>query len=566
MNSRKIPWSVLCITGPLFCLSLVVPTGARAAAENSDHLKARPQEMTEWREMKFGMFVCWGPVTLTGLEIGWSRAGKRPGTSGAEGPTPIEVYDNLYKRWKPDRFDAREWVKLARAAGMKYMIFLVKHHDGFCLYDTKLTDYKSTGPQAAWQHNVMADIAAACHEAGLRLFIYYSQPDWHHPDYRTSNHARYIQYLHGQIRELLTNYGHVDGLWFDGLGGKAEDWGAANLFRMARTIQPHLIINNRCGLAGDFDTPEQQIGRFQVDRPWESCITLGTQWSWKPDDKIKTLKECIDILVRCAGGDGNLALNTNPMPDGRIEPRQVARFEEIGQWLRQYGRSIYDTRGGPFKPGPWGASTRRGNTIYVHVLAWPNEPLQLPAIAKKIVSSRLLTGGAVEVVQDEKGTVVRVPPRDRRDLDTVVELQLDGPAEQIKPCATGSGSVAAGSKITASSVWSLPDYGPDRAVDDDDSTRWGAAPGSKSGWLEVDLGGPVTIDRVVIQEAFDRIQEFELVYRQGEAWKMCLKGTTIGDNYSKRFAPVTAQYVRLNILKAKDVPTIWEFQLFTAKT
>ena len=142
----------------------------------------------------------------------------------------------------------------------QYLIFLVKHHDGFCLYDSKLTEYKSTAPASAWKHDVMADVARACHEAGLKLIVYYSQPDWHHPDYGTANHRRYIEYLHGQIRELLTNYGRIDGFWFD-LGGKPSDWDSVKLFRKMRTLQPWLIINNRCGLPGDFDTPEQRSGR-----------------------------------------------------------------------------------------------------------------------------------------------------------------------------------------------------------------------------------------------------------------------------------------------------------------
>ena len=309
---------------------------AAAEADTRPWLEATPEAMQWWQDARFGMFVCWGPVSLTGKEIGWSRGGPRGGKfriRQGSGPTPVEVYDNLYKKWKPDKFDARQWVQLAKDAGQKYMIFLVKHHDGFCLYDTKLTDYKSTSPEAAWQHDVMKDIADACHQSGLGLFIYYSQPDWHHPDYRSENHARYVKYLHGQVRELLSNYGHIDGLWFDGLGGKPEDWDAENLFKMAREIQPHLIINNRCGLPGDFDTPEQRLGRFQLDRPWETCQTLGTQWSWKPDDTIKSLKQCIDTLVTCAVRGGNLALNTNPMPDGRIEPRQAARFRQLGQWM-----------------------------------------------------------------------------------------------------------------------------------------------------------------------------------------------------------------------------------------
>ncbi|GAF93742.1 unnamed protein product, partial [marine sediment metagenome] len=278
---------------------------------------ARPADLQWFRDAKLGMFVCWGPVTLTGKEIGWSRGappwGRRPGMRGGTGATPADVYDSLYKKWKPDQFDARQWVRVAKDAGAKYMIFLVKHHDGFCLYDTKLTDYKSTGPESAWKVDVMKQIADACHEAGLKLIVYYSQPDWHHPDYLSDQHGRYITYLHGQIRELLTGYGRIDGLWFDGLRARgderhadkyegAELWRAEELFKMARSLQPHLIINNRCGLPGDFDTPEQKIGQFQTHRPWESCITLGTQWAWKPNDRIKSPKECVDILVRCAGG------------------------------------------------------------------------------------------------------------------------------------------------------------------------------------------------------------------------------------------------------------------------
>ena len=398
--------------------------------KGKEFLQASDADLQWFRDARFGMFVCWGPVSLTGTEIGWSRGGPRPGRSGT-GKVPLDVYDNLYKQWKPDKFDARQWVKVAKDAGAKYTIFLVKHHDGFCLYDTKLTDYKSTSPAAAWRHDVMADIAAACHEAGLRLFIYYSQPDWHHPDYLAEHHDRYVQYLHGQVRELLTNYGRIDGLWFDGLmprGEGADRWQAEHLFRMARGIQPHLLINNRCGLPGDFDTPEQKIGTFQTDRPWESCITLGTQWSWKPDDKVKSLAGCIDILVRCAGGDGNLALNTGPMPDGRIEPRQADRFEEIGQWLVKYGETIYRTRGGPFPPGPWGVSTHRERTVYVHVLKWETDRVVLPPLVGKITSSHVMTGGSAEVRQTTGGVEVSVPPADRDDLDTIVVLQLDGPA------------------------------------------------------------------------------------------------------------------------------------------
>ncbi len=431
--------------GALTAALVLVLMASSAAVAGEDYLQATEKDLAWFREARFGMFVCWGPVSLKGTEIGWSRGGERRGTGG-KGEIPVEEYDNLYKRWKPDKFDAREWVKLAQDTGMKYMIFLVKHHDGYCLYDTKLTDYKSTAPEAAWRHDVMADIAKACQEAGLKLFIYYSQPDWHHPDYRTENHRRYIEYLHGQIKELLTNYGRIDGLWFDGLGGKAEDWDAPALFKMARGIQPHLIINNRCGVPGDFDTPEQKIGQFQTHRLWESCITLGTQWAWKPDDQIKSLKQCVDTLVRCAGGDGNLALNTNPMPDGRVEPRQADRFREIGKWLASHGESIYGTRGGPFRPMPWGASTYRGNRIYVHVLAWQSDAIELPAISRRVVKASVLGGGVVDITQRSEGIYISVPKDQRQELDTVVVLELDGPAADAKPATMPSAPSATGAK------------------------------------------------------------------------------------------------------------------------
>jgi alpha-L-fucosidase len=427
-DERQMPPSRTTASGTFLFVLLTCLAAAlvRVAAGETDLLKAAPEQMQRWQDARFGMFVCWGPVSLTGREIGWSRGKARPDQAqGGRGPTPVEVYDNLYRQWKPDKFNARQWVKVANDGGMKYMIFLVRHHDGFSLYDTKLSDYKSTSPEAAWRHDVMLDIADACHAAGLKLIVYYSQPDWYHPDYRTENHARFIRYLHGQIAELLTNYGRIDGLWFDGLGGSAEDWDAANLFRMARGLQPWLIINNRCGLPGDYDTPEQRLGRFQLDRPWETCMTLGTQWSWKTNDTIKSLKQCVDALVSCAVRGGNLALNTNPMPDGRIEPRQVERFREIGRWLKKYGQTIYATRGGPSPSASWGGMTHRDNLIFVHVLQWPGERLTLPPIPQKVVASSVVTGGKVTVNQTDAGVEIVVPPSDRQALDTIVSLKLD---------------------------------------------------------------------------------------------------------------------------------------------
>ncbi len=224
-----------------------------------------------------------------------------------------------------------------------------------------------------------------------------------------------------------------------------------DIYAMLRRLDPTLIVNNRIGkkrafgqggmtppesTVGDFGTPEQEAGRFYGDRNtyWESCVTICQQWAWKPNDRLKNLKECIDLLVTNAGYDGNFLFNVGPMPDGRIEPRQVERLKEIGLWTKQCGESIYGTRGGPFKPGKWGVSTCKDNRIYVHVLRWPKDgPIVLPAVGKKVLASRLLTGGTAEVQPSDQGVTVNVPKESRQDLDTIIELTLDGSALDISP-------------------------------------------------------------------------------------------------------------------------------------
>ena len=546
------------------CLAGAQPSDPGSlAGETREAFEAR---MQWFREAKFGVFICWGPCSLAEQEIGWSRNGPRPGLTPdhAGGGVPLEVYDNLYKQFNPTQFSAREWAELVKASGARYVIFLVKHHDGFCLFDSQLTDYQVM--HTPFGRDVTAELAEAFREAGVRIFWYYSQPDWHHPDYRTANHARYIDYLHGQIRELCTRYGRIDGLWFDGLGGTADDWDAPRLLAMIHELQPGAIVNNRAGLPGDFDTPEQTVGRFQLDRPWESCMTMGTTWSWGgAEQPVKTLRECLQLLIRCAGGGGNLALDTGPMPDGRIDPRQAANYRAMGEWLRKCGESIYGTTGGPYMPASWGVSTRKGATVYLHVLQWDGETLTLPPLGGQVLTCTALTGGAPTVRQTEGALEIRLPEADHEPTDTILALGLDGPAEDLKPIsAYALDSLTLGKPATASGHWS-EEYDVAKAFDGDEGTRWGAEPGSTSGWLEVDLGEPSTVDRILVLEApWNRVTQFELQYREGEAWKTFHEGTTLGD-FSLRFPPVTAQRFRLDILTATDVPTIWEVHLYATE-
>jgi alpha-L-fucosidase len=538
---------------------------AGSMKDNVDYLHANEQDVQKWRQMKFGLFIHWGPVSLKGTEIGWSRGGERRGRNDkSTGSIPVEVYDNLYKQFNPVKFDAKEWVQIAKDAGMKYLVFTSKHHDGFSMFDSKLTEYKITN--SPFKRDVVGELADACHKGGLKLGYYYSPVDWYHPDYRTENHVSYIKFMHGQLREICSNYGRIDIIWFDGLGGTAKDWDSENLFKMIRGLQPHVIINNRAGLPADHDTPEQRIGTFQIDRPWETCMTICRQWAWKPNDDMKSLKQCIDTLVKVVGGDGNLLFNVGPMPDGRIEPRQVERLREMGAWLKEYGQSIYATRGGPFIPGPWGASTYKDNIIYVHILSWPDEELTLPPIPRKIVSSSVLTGGTAIVRQTQEAIEISIPQNCRQEIDTIIKLDLDGPAGEINPLNLPSASLAFRKRAAASNTYqNMSLHGPDKAVDDNPTTRWATDYGVKQAWLEVDMEKPVTFSRVKISEAYDRVRKFELQYKNNGQWKTIVDGTKIGSDYVKDFESVTAKEVRLNILDATEGPTIWEFQLLAPK-
>lgn len=526
---------------------------------------ANAARLAWWREARFGLFIHWGPVSIKGTEIGWSR--------GAQ--VPQEEYDALYQAFNPAEFDARQWVAVAKQAGMKYLVFTTKHHDGFCMFDTQETDFNIM--HSPFQRDVVRELAEACREAGIAFGTYYSVCDWHHPDFPHGspggqtlkphpNLDRYEQYLRSQVRELITQYGPLLILWFD----VAQDFDAQRgqgVVDYVRSLQPDIIINNRCVVPADYDTPEQRIGGFNRARPWETCMTIARQWSWKPDDVTKSRVECLQTLLRVVGGDGNLLLNVGPMADGRIEPLQVARLQEMGAWLSQYGSGVYGTRGGPYKPGPWGASTCRDDRIYLFVMKWPAEgPLELPPLACRVVSQELCTGGTLRCVQTEQGLLIDVPPADRPDVATVICLQVDTDAVALAPISVPwSRSRAFQARATASNVFQnmVDVYGPSMAVDDDSDSRWATDAGTHEAWLEVDLGQPQEISRVVIDEALEqRIRRFQLQVKVDDTWQTVHSGESIGSDWSCEFAPVTTRYVRLNILEASEGPTIWEFHVY----
>jgi len=534
-----------------------------APAENEDYLYAKPKDMQWWREAKFGLFVHWGPVSIMGGELSWSRAGERRGRTDRGNEIPAEVYDNLYKKFNPTKFNADKWVALAKAAGMKYIVFGSKHHDGFCMFDTQFTDYKITN--SPFNRDICKELADACHRGGIKLGWYYSPVDWYHPDFRTENHARYIEYMHGQLRELCTNYGKIDVIWFDGLGGTVEDWDSKKLFKMIRSLQPQIIINNRAGLPGDYSTPEQEIGQFNTGRPWETCMGIGDRWAYNAKDYTKSLKECVHVLVKTAGGGGNLLLNAGPMETGQFHPLQTIRLQQIGTWLNEYSQSIYNTQGGPFRPGPWGVSTYRDDTVYLHILAWDQGRVTLPPLDANIVDATLLTGGDIDLEQTETGIEIFVHSDFRKYLDTVIVLTLDTTADLLHPVAPPSGSLIKGKPASQAGTGRDDKINPPgNALDDDYGTFWMANMKYPPAQLIVDLGEPKEIGRASLCETLDRVRAYTIDYKVGDKWETMAWGKNISQWVKLDFSPVVAQHVRLNVINAvgNRGPQICEFQLF----
>jgi alpha-L-fucosidase len=386
-----------------------------------------------WKDARFGMFIHWGPVSLKGTEIGWSR--------GSE--IPVSEYDSLYLSFNPVKFNADEWVTIAREAGMKYIVFTSKHHDGFCNWDTRYNDYNIM--HTPFRRDVVKELAEACRKQGIALGIYHSTCDWRHPDFpltspggsvkrETSNIDRYTEYLKNQSVEIIEKYGPLLVMWYD-VPQCFDSVRGQGVIDRIREVQPGILVNNRTGAPGDFGTPEQHIGKFQNTRPWETCMTIAEQWAWKPNDNVKSLEQCLHGLIRSAGGDGNFLFNVGPKPDGEIEPLQAERLKEMGQWLQKYGYTIYETRGGPYKPTDQIVSTRKDNRIFLHVLHCDTDKtkISLPDTGLKIRLARLVDDGEVRLISTETGYTITFSTTEPNPIDTVIELETEGNAMNATP-------------------------------------------------------------------------------------------------------------------------------------
>ncbi|MCB1132363.1 MAG: alpha-L-fucosidase, partial [Verrucomicrobiae bacterium] len=403
--------------------------------------------------------------------------------------------------------------------------------------------------------------------------------DWHHPDFpltspggkkkrETHNLDRYTEYLKEQTKELLS-YGPLFTLWYD-VPQQFDKTRGAGIINMARAIQPDIVINNRTGHPGDYDTPEQRIGGFQIDRPWETCMTICKQWAWKPNDTMKSLKECLQTLIRTNGGDGNLLFNVGPEPSGVIEPRQVERLKEMGAWLAKNGESLYGTRGGPWKPASHVVSTRKGDKIYVHLLRKVEGPVTLPALPVAITSAKVLNGPSVAHSVKDDILSLEVPANAWDEIDTIVELTISGDSMEIAPLKASAQSNIPGAKATASVIYgNNPEFAADMVLDGDLDTRWATPNGTKKCWLQIDFTKETTFSGIQIEEAWaghsSRVKKFELQKKSANGWETFHSGGGLGAHFKATFEPVTTSAIRLNILNASEGPTIKEVMLIQGK-
>lgn len=389
-----------------------------------------------FQQARFGVFIHWGLYSQLGRGE-WVMFTER---------FRAEDYAKIARRFNPKKFDAGAWAALIVESGAKYAVLGARHHDGFCLFDSKVSDFTSV--RTAAKRDFVADFVRACRKEGLKIGLYYSLLDWRFPGYfepdkYKDSAAALVQQAHDQVHELMANYGRIDILWYDGEWVRFDEvrekqgafWRSRKLNAMVRRLQPHILINDRGGVSGDFDTPEQNVSASRPGRPWETCMTMGDPQGWgyiRHNPNLKTVPQLLQHLVAAAAGTGNYLLNIGPRPDGTIRREEVTRLEQIGRWLRINGEAIYgsqrcallDRPKSHKDPGTW---TRNGNTGYFHVFRWPGRELVMPWIKTRAISAVILqTGQKLEVRREYNGRLVihGLPARPPHPHATVIKVRF----------------------------------------------------------------------------------------------------------------------------------------------
>lgn len=396
----------------------------------------RARRMKWWHDARFGMFVHWGLYSQLGRHE-WVMNRER---------IPVKHYEKLADSWEVKKRPARAWARLAKKAGMKYMVMTTKHHEGFCLWDTQMTDYNSVrrGPG----RDFVKEYVGACREFGLKIGFYYSLMDWHHADgarcaKNESSRRRFIDFTQGCVRELMSNYGDIDILWYDVPWPlkSPEAWESRKMNRMVRKLQPKIIINDRSQLPEDFGTPEEHIRAEEEGRSWEACMTFNGSWGYMPyalPEDWHSTRQVLGLLQQVTAGGGNLLLNIGPAPDGSIPPEAVERLTDVGKWLAKNGEAVYGTVDGTQGHVDWnplGSFTRKGKTAYFWCTRWPGSAITLGGFHSKLRKATLLPYGvAIRFEQTGNRLTLKGLPRtnpDRIAQVAVIKMEFASKPKQI---------------------------------------------------------------------------------------------------------------------------------------
>ncbi len=394
----------------------------------------RDQRIEWFVKARFGLFVHWGLYSLLGRHE-WVMNRER---------IPVEEYEKLADAWRPGPFPAREWAKLARSAGMKYAVLTTKHHEGFCLWDTEMTDYNAV--RHAPGRDLVREFVDACREEGLRIGFYHSLMDWHHPDgvaclNDESARRRFLDYIQGCIRELCTNYGKIDIFWHDVAWPlpDAEAWESEKMNGMIRELQPGILINNRSKLPEDFGTPEESVRAAEPGRAWEACMTFNGSWGYMPSAiDWHSARDVLHMLRKAAGGRGNLLLNIGPAPDGSIPDEAIERLATVGEWLSKNGEAVYgltDRIDEHLQNVPTGRWTLKGRTAYFWSHRWPGTELTIGGLQTPLKRASYLDGGdEIEFEQTDDRLVLNGLPEacpDELASICVLKMEFEDPPRQV---------------------------------------------------------------------------------------------------------------------------------------
>jgi len=556
-----------------FTLMLISQTIAQNV-ESSSAAKQNDPRMQWWKDAKFGMFIHWGIYSIPSGK--WGETTTYGEWIMHSAKIPRAEYGALAQKFNPTKFNADEWVKLAKDAGQKYIVITSKHHDGFAMFGSKADPYNIVDA-TPFKRDILKELAEACRQQDMKLGFYYSQAqDWYHPGGAVSGNVEWDETHKGdmnkyideiaipQVKEILANYGDVAVLWWDTPTNMTKEM-TEKLAALTKPY-PNLITNNRlgAGMGGDLETPEQFVPATGFPgRNWEVCMTMNGHWGYNAyDDRWKSTEDLLRKLIDIVSKGGNFLLNVGPNQYGIIPEVCQQNLREMGVWLNMNGEAIYRAQASPFPFLSWGRTTRKGQTLYLHVFDWPKDGKLIVPFGNKITKAVLLADSKtnLKVTGGKENSTIQLSSYAPDKIASVVAVEFEGEPVVLPVPSQGA-------KVTATSIGegSQTSF----VTDGDPKNRWQAVKGEKTATIEIDLGKSTSIQCLSLVEPWhpwDGIkQNIELYSQQGNEWKLVTQAQTEGSGLTQMFQPVTAQIFKMVIQNEKQAPSINEAILFRAE-